>query len=58
METGYKVFKSSVLKEITLVEKTFSFEPESLPLSSLKRRKNFMRFQLLTKVDLTRKEKK
>ena len=28
METGYKVFKSSVLKEITLVEKTFSFEPE------------------------------
>ena len=28
METGYKAFKSSVLKEITLVEKTFSFEPE------------------------------
>ena len=28
METGYKVFKSSVFKEITLNEKTFSFEPE------------------------------
>jgi len=28
METGYKVFKSSVLKEITLKEKSFSFEPE------------------------------
>ena len=28
METGYKVFKSSALKSITLVEKSFSFEPE------------------------------
>jgi len=28
METGYKAFKSSILKEITLEEKTFSFEPE------------------------------
>ena len=28
METGYKVFKSSVLKDISLREKTFSFEPE------------------------------
>lgn len=28
METGYKVFKSSVLKGISLREKTFSFEPE------------------------------
>jgi len=28
METGYKVFKSSVLKDISLKEKTFSFEPE------------------------------
>ena len=28
METGYKAFKSSILKEITLKEKTFSFEPE------------------------------
>ena len=28
METGYKVFKSSILKKITLVEKSFSFEPE------------------------------
>lgn len=28
METGYKAFKSYILKEITLEEKTFSFEPE------------------------------
>ena len=28
METGYKVFKSSVLKKISLKEKTFSIEPE------------------------------
>jgi len=28
METGYKVFKSSALKNISLQEKTFSFEPE------------------------------
>ena len=28
METGYKVFKTSVLKNILLQEKTFSFEPE------------------------------
>ena len=28
VETGYKVFKSSILKNIVLVEKSFSFEPE------------------------------
>ena len=28
METGYKVFKSSVLKNISLKEKSFAFEPE------------------------------
>ena len=28
METGYKVFKTSALKNISLQEKTFSFEPE------------------------------
>ena len=28
METGFKVFKSSVLKDIQLKEKSFSFEPE------------------------------
>jgi len=28
METGYKVFKSSVLKKISLKEKSFSIEPE------------------------------
>ena len=28
METGYKLFRSSVFKDITLVENSFSFEPE------------------------------
>ncbi len=28
MEVGYKVFKTSVIKEITLVENRFGFEPE------------------------------
>ena len=28
METGYKVFRSSALKSVSLKEKTFSFEPE------------------------------
>ena len=28
METGYKVFRSSVIKNISLKEKTFAFEPE------------------------------
>ena len=28
METGYKVFRSSILKNILLKEKSFSFEPE------------------------------
>ncbi len=28
VETGYKVFKSSALKSISLKEETFSFEPE------------------------------
>ncbi len=28
IETGYKVFKTSILKKIKLVEKSFSFEPE------------------------------
>ena len=28
IETGYKVFKTSMLKKINLVEKSFSFEPE------------------------------
>ena len=28
METGYKVFKSSALKNIDLKENSFSFEPE------------------------------
>ena len=40
METGYKAFKSSVLKEITLVEKTFSFEPE-VTIKLAKKKKKF-----------------
>ena len=40
METGYKAFKSSVLKEITLIEKTFSFEPE-VTIKLAKKKKKF-----------------
>ena len=40
METGYKAFKSSALKEITLVEKTFSFEPE-VTIKLAKKKKKF-----------------
>jgi len=29
METGYKVFKSSAIKSIILIEKSFAFEPEA-----------------------------
>ena len=28
METGYKVFKSSIIKDIDLKEKSFGIEPE------------------------------
>ena len=28
METGYKAFRTSALKNVTLKEKSFSFEPE------------------------------
>ena len=43
METGYKVFKSNVLKSIELKEKTFSFEPEvTIKLS----KKNYKFFEV------------
>ena len=43
METGYKVFKTSALKNITLKEKTFSFEPEvTIKLS----KKNYKFFEV------------
>ena len=43
METGYKVFKTSSLKSIKLVEKTFSFEPEvTIKLS----KKNYKFFEV------------
>ena len=43
METGYKVFKSAVLKSVELKEKTFSFEPEvTIKLS----KKNYKFFEV------------
>ena len=43
METGYKVFKTDVLKNISLKEKTFSFEPEvTIKLS----KKNYKFFEV------------
>ena len=41
METGYKVFKSSVLKKISLKEKSFSIEPEITIKLAKKRYKFF-----------------
>ena len=41
METGYKVFKTSVLKSVKLEEKTFSFEPEVTIKLSKKKYKFF-----------------
>ena len=40
METGYKLFKSSVFKNITLVENSFSFEPE-VTIKLAKRKNKF-----------------
>ena len=43
METGYKVFKTNALKDISLKEKTFSFEPEvTIKLS----KKNYKFFEV------------
>ena len=41
METGYKVFKTDALKNISLKEKTFSFEPEVTIKLSKKKYKFF-----------------
>ena len=42
METGYKVFKTSALKSISLKEKSFSFEPEV----TIKLKKNYKFFEV------------
>ena len=57
METGYKVFKTEALKNISLKEKTFSFEPE-VTINYQKRTISFLRFQSLIMEDHTKKEKK
>lgn len=41
METGYKVFKTNVLKSIRLVENDFRFEPEVTIKLALKKKKFF-----------------
>ena len=41
METGYKAFRTSALKNITLKEKSFSFEPEVTIKLSKKKYKFF-----------------
>ena len=56
METGYKVFKTSALKSISLKEKSFSFEPE-VTIKLAKKNYKFLRFQLLTMAGHMRKEK-
>ena len=57
METGYKVFRSSVLKNISLKEKTFAFEPE-ITIKLSKKNVNSMRFQLRIMEDHMKMEKK
>ena len=57
METGYKVFKSSALKSISLKEETFSFEPE-VTIKLSKKNLSSLKFQLLIMVDHMMKEKK
>ena len=57
METGFKVFRSSVLKDISLQEKLFHLS-QKLLLNYLKKNVNFMKSQSLIMVDLMRMEKK
>jgi len=57
METGYKVFKSSVLKDISLMKKPFHLS-QKLLLNYQKKNVNFMKYQSLIMADHMRKEKK
>ena len=57
METGYKVFKTSVLKSINLKEKSFSFEPE-VTIKLAKKNINFLKFLSLIMEDHMKKGKK
>ena len=58
METGYKVFKTTAIKNINLKEKSFSFEPEVTIKLAKKKITNFLRSLFLTTVGHMRKEKK
>ena len=56
METGFKVFKKSVIQSIQVKENSFGIEPE-ITVKLAKKNIYFMRFQYLTKVDLTMRKK-
>ena len=56
METGFKVFKKSVIQSIQVKENSFGIEPE-ITVKLARKNIYFMRFQYLTKVDLTMREK-
>ena len=57
METGYKLFKKSVIQSIDIKEKSFGIEPE-ITVKLAKKNLYFMRFQSHIGADLMRKEKK
>ena len=57
METGFKCFKTSAIKDINLVENGFGFEPE-VTAKLAKKSINFMKLGLLTKAELMKKAKK
>ena len=57
METGYKVFKSAVLKEIKIEEDSFSFEPE-VTIKLSKKNVSFMKYQFPIMGDLMMRVKK
>ena len=56
METGYKLFKKSVIRSINIKEKSFGIEPE-ITVKLAKKNMYFMRYQFLIEEDRMRMEK-
>ena len=57
METGYKVFRSDVIKSINLKENSFGIEPE-ITVKLAKKNLNFTKLVLAIKVDHIQRVKK
>ena len=56
METGFKVFKSEVIKSVNLKENSFGIETE-ITIKLAKKNLSFMKLELVTEEDLILKEK-